>query len=226
MRIVGITVSLVAAASLLASCKTLTIPGETKAESAKYNIVGMIQQIEKHSYKCESTPKVTNTRFDHPLGIENIEEWTVTSCTGDEHAYMVAYRPGGSGAVVFHENRDKSGTITQSLSVSNGYVGNDDFRAATIQAFDKKIDVARMNVLNESPETEAMLQKGKGEQYGGKHLLTLCDTPMLNFEAQRIGLSVQKGNTLPPLKGFSVTHCYQWYGTRHDWKEKVLNKAI
>ncbi len=127
---------------------------------------------------------------------------------------------------MFHENRDKSGNITQSLSASNDYVGGDDFSDAAIQAFDQKIGVARTKVLQESPETEAMLQKGKGEQYGGKHLLTLCDTPMLNFEAQRIGLSVQKGKAVSPMKGFAITHCYQWYGTRHDWKDNVLKKGI
>lgn len=226
MRIGGITASLVAAASLLASCETLTLPGNTKAESAKYNIVRIMQQTEKQLYQCASAPTVRNTRFDHTLNMEYIEEWTVTSCTGDEHAYIVAYRPIGSGAVVFHENRDKSGSITQLLSASNDYVGGDDFSDAAIQAFDQKIDVARMKVLQESPETEAMLQKGKGEQYGGKHLLTLCDTPILNFEAQRIGLSVQKGKTVPSFKRFAVTHCYQWYGTRHGWKENVLKKGI
>jgi hypothetical protein len=226
MRIGGITASLVAAVSLLASCGFMKLPGDSKVSSAKRTIVSSIQQTEKQLYQCVSSPTIRNTRFDHFLDNEAIEEWAVTSCTGDEHAYFVAYRALNSGAVVYHENKGKSGTVTQTLSVSNNYAYDDDFSDVTIQAFDRKIDVARMNVLNESPETEAMLQQGKGEQYGGKHLLTLCDTPMLNFEAQRIGLSVQKEKTVPPFKGFAVTHCYQWYGTRHDWKENVLKKGI
>ncbi len=74
MRIGGTTASLVAAALLLASCETLTMPGDTKAKSAKYNIVKVMRQIEKQLYQCASTPTVRNTRFDHTFNMENFEE--------------------------------------------------------------------------------------------------------------------------------------------------------
>jgi hypothetical protein len=228
MKIQMKSILLVAVASLLASCETLTIPGETKASAAtSRSVVSGIHQLEKDLYQCKpSTLVFKNTKFDHASSIETIEEWVVSSCAGDEHTYIVAFRPEDAGALVFHEKIDKSGSVTNSLWSKDGNIKNNYFVKETISAFDQKIDAARLRVLRESSETEAMLQKGKGEQYGGKHWLSLCDTPMLKFEAQRIGKSIQNGSAMQFNKSFESTHCYKWYGTRHDWKETVLKKGV
>lgn len=83
----------------------------------------------------------------------------------------------------------------------------------SIEDFRKVIEAARSNVLNESLATEELLQKGKGEQDGGKHWLGLCDNTELLARAFRIADMVGKSqNEL----------CYRWYGTRHEWKETIL----
>lgn len=222
------SVLLVLAASLLAGCETLKIPGDTKAsEAAKRDVVSGIRQLEQKLYQCEpSTLVFKNTRLDHTSSKENTEEWAVSSCSGNEHTYIAAYRHGEAGALVFHIKTDKSLSVSESLWFTKGYVKNNDVDKEAINAFDQKIDAARLSVLSESPETEAMVQKGKGEQYGGKHWNGLCETPMLRFEALRIGRSIENGKAVQPNKSFAFTHCYQWYGTRHDWKETVLKKGL
>lgn len=228
MKIQMKSLLLVSVASLLASCKNLTIPGETKASAAaSRSVVSGVRQLEKHLYQCEpSTLVFKNTKFDHASSNETTEEWIVSSCAGDEHTYIVAYRPRNVGALVFHEKIDKSGGVSESLWFTDGYIKNNDIDNETIIAFDQIIDEARLRVLSESPETEAMLQNGKGEQYGGKHWLSLCNTPMLKYEARRIGKSIQNGKAVQPNKSFESTHCYKWYGTRHDWKETVLKMGV
>ena len=77
------------------------------------------------------------------------------------------------------------------------------------------IEASRQEVLNESPETEALMQKGKGEQYGGKHWLSLCD-PGLRIKIMQMANKVE-------IRESEL--CYSWYGTRHDWKETILKEG-
>lgn len=86
----------------------------------------------------------------------------------------------------------------------------------TIEDFRNTIEAQRLSVLNESPETEAMLQQGKGEKFEGKHWLSLCDDPNLRIKAMSIVSSSGKSQS---------DLCYNWYGTRHDWKEKILKEG-
>jgi uncharacterized protein len=85
----------------------------------------------------------------------------------------------------------------------------------SIEDFRNAIETLRQSVLSESPETEAMLQNGKGEQYGGKHWLSLCDGTMA-IKAISIAASLRENRS---------ELCYNWYGTRHDWKETILKEG-
>lgn len=78
------------------------------------------------------------------------------------------------------------------------------------------IEARGLSILGESPETEKMLQAGKGEQYGGKHWLSLCDEPALRMKMM---------NTPMPSMKTQSELCYNWYGTRHDWKETILKEG-
>lgn len=86
----------------------------------------------------------------------------------------------------------------------------------SIEDFRNAIDTRRQTILNESPETEAILQNGKGEQYGGKHWLSLCDDIMFISKADSVAESLGKNRS---------ELCYNWYGTRHDWKESILKEG-
>jgi uncharacterized protein len=86
----------------------------------------------------------------------------------------------------------------------------------SIQDFRNTIEAARLSVLNESPETEATLQQGKGEQFKGKHWLSLCEDSNLRINAVSIASSMGKNQS---------DLCYHWYGTRHDWKETILKEG-
>lgn|SRR3989338_2405430 len=214
------------AATLLAGCVALTIPGESKTTVATRNaVVNGIRQLEKHAYQCApSNIAIKDTRFVTASMEETTEKWLVSSCAGNEHSYMVSYQPEKSEAILFHEEAEKSGKSSELLWFTPGYK-KIIIAKEIINEFDQEIDAARLSVLNESPETEAILQNGKGEQYGGKHWLSLCGTTNLKFKAKRIGLTMQTGKAMQPGNLFESTHCYKWYGTRRDWKETVLKKG-
>jgi len=203
---------------LLAGCKTLL--GDSKiTPQTSPTVFHYIRQIESKQYHCEpSVLDIKSTKLIHESSEENTEEWIVSSCTGEEHSYLIAYKPGRGEALVFNEEIDISGKITDSFVFTPEYDNDNYLAKEMLKEFDQNIESARNIVLNESLETEVLLQKGKGEQYGGKHWLSLCDTPMLTFEAVRIAQSMQLGSS------FQTTHCYKWYGTRHNWKETILKQ--
>jgi uncharacterized protein len=86
----------------------------------------------------------------------------------------------------------------------------------SIEDFRNAVETARLGVLRESPEAEEMLQKDKGEQYGGKHWLNLCESSGLKMRAFQIANSQGKSES---------ELCYNWYGTRHEWKESILKEG-
>jgi len=114
------------------------------------------------------------------------------------------------------KNSGNSGSIrwyrTDNENIDKGF--KKDFEQQ-IADFRNAIETLRQSVLNESKETEAMLQKGKGEQYEGKHWLSLCDGTM-TIKAMSFAKSVG---------GSESDLCYHWYGTRHDWKETILKNG-
>lgn len=215
----------VIATLLLPSCGSL--PGDSRITwETTHIVIGGIRQLEKNLYHCEpSAIVIRDTRLDQASREEIREEWIVSSCAGDEHSYLIAYKPEKTEALIFHEETERSGSTTEVFWSTPGYDDDNYLIKELIRKFDQTIELARFGVLNESPETEALLQKGKGEQYGGKHWLSLCDTPDLKFEALRIGKALQSENAMRPDQSFETTHCYKWYGTRHDWKEMILRKS-
>jgi len=113
------------------------------------------------------------------------------------------------------------------LWAGGGFIKIDYIEPDTINEFDRKIEVARIKVLSESPEIEAMLQQKDNEKHPeGKRMHSLCDTPMLQFEAQRISSVEDFPNKRFGNKAFYFRNCYRWFGTRHDWKENILSKQL
>jgi uncharacterized protein len=107
------------------------------------------------------------------------------------------------------DNRSVRWYRTDNEKIDKGF--KQDFEQP-VTDFRDAIEALRQSVLNESPEVEAMLQNGKGEQYGGKHWLSLCDSTMM-----------LKAMSLAKTTGESESNlCYHWYGTRHEWKETIL----
>jgi hypothetical protein len=125
---------LVLAASLLVSCGTQSIlpgltdvPGESKITGkTKSNVVGGISQLENSQYKCtRSKLLIKDTKFVRASSEETIEEWFVSSCVEEVHAYMVTYKPEKAEALILHQKRDKSGRVTEEiLWVTPGYRGS------------------------------------------------------------------------------------------------------
>jgi hypothetical protein len=186
----------------------------------KRAVVSGIRQLEERKYQCVPEKlMIKNTKFVQASKKETTEEWLINSCVGVLHTYMVSYNPGKAEAMIFYEETDKAGNISEMLWATPRY---DNDGVEIKKGFENTIEAARLKVLNESQETEVMLQRGKGEQYGGKHWLSLCDTAYLKFEAKKIGKTAQISNPF----GASVENslCYKWYGTRHDWKETILKK--
>ncbi len=221
---VQITLS-VFAASLLASCASQptlpNVPGESKtSEATKRTVVSGIRQIENNQYRCApGSVVIKNTKFAQASKRENTEEWLISGCGSALHTYMVSYNPETAEALIFYEETDKAGNSSDVLWATPKY---DNDGAEIKKELEKTIEAVRIKVLNESSATEVMLQKGKGEQYGGKHWLSLCDTTSLKFEAKKIGKTMQASDSFAPPIEDSL--CYKWYGTRHDWKETILKK--